>query len=809
MARSDTVRPRRRDDLNIRRISPSECVVKLPSARTYFSLGPKEAWLLEQLNGRRSPRRLRRKFEEQFGEPADVQEIEQFISTADRMGLLESRKPRQAGPSAEPADSSPPAPPRRLQGQSVLFFRVPLFDPNRFFAWAEPRLRWVWTRPFIIIAVLVMLTALAISLSSGNLLLGALPELLSVRSVVLFTLAVLAATAVHEAAHGLTCRHFGGEVHETGVLFMFFIPCMYCNVSDAWLIPDRSKRLLITLAGGFADLCLWAVAVLVWRITVPGVLLNQMALVVLTVCGGRSLLNFNPLLRLDGYYLLADWLAIPNLRKRGLEYWMAHLRWILWGAKRPSPIPQGRTLLLYGLFCWVFAIGLLNMILVRFFGFLSSEFGITGLFLICLFLMFGMKRVFKGLFQSEPIVMIKQRPGRTALWGAAAAALFLLLFAVPVRRTTSGPFEVRPGQVVQQHVPVTGIVSEVPVEDGQQVRAGDVIVRLHSPELEQQIRTARDELAEVDAILARLEAGPRQEELLAQRARVREIEHWYAAGQEELEQARLAHRQNLLVLEHRLRSAQAAVDFARQSYRRAEDLYRQGALAGVQLQALRMDILTAESRVAQEQAALKARKATGVRSKEAEILRRRQELEDARRRLALLEAGSRPEDIQAERARRQRIAHQLEYLLQQQERLVIRASTEGILSASRLRERIGQVLVRDTVLCTIEDPTTSWVEIAVPEEDAAAVRPGQAVELKARAIPFETFRATVRNISPAAEQKPGTTGSTVTVHCHIDNPDGRLKSGMTGFGRIERGRNPMGLTLALRAMRYMRTEFWW
>ena len=124
------------------------------------------------------------------------------------------------------------------------------------------------------------------------------------------------ATTCHEFAHGLTCKHYGGDVHEVGLLVMFFTPCFYCNVSDAWLIPEKRKRLWITAAGGYCDLCLWALAVFAWRLSDPQGLVNYLAWVVVTVCAARVLFNFNPLLKLDGYYLLSDWLELPNLRQR-------------------------------------------------------------------------------------------------------------------------------------------------------------------------------------------------------------------------------------------------------------------------------------------------------------------------------------------------------------------------------------------------------------------------------------------------------------------------------------------------------------
>ncbi len=130
------------------------------------------------------------------------------------------------------------------------------------------------------------------------------------------------------------------------------------------------------------------------------------------------------------------------------------------------------------------------------------------------------------------------------------------------------------------------------------------------------------------------------------------------------------------------------------------------------------------------------------------------------------------------------------------------------MSAERVREKIGQVVTQDTVFCAIENPAESRVEIAISEEDVPLIRPGLPVRLKARAIPLESFDAVVDSIASVV-RSPESGGSMVVVHCLIDNPDGRLKSGMTGFGRIYRGSNSAGMILASKAIKYVRTEFWW
>ncbi len=115
----------------------------------------------------------------------------------------------------------------------------------------------------------------------------------------------------------------------------------------------------------------------------------------------------------------------------------------------------------------------------------------------------------------------------------------------------------------------------------------------------------------------------------------------------------------------------------------------------------------------------------------------------------------------------------------------------------------------DSLFGTIEKPETSRVAIAVSEDEAMHLRAGQPVSLKVRAIPFETFDATVESISPMAQKQVVTGQNSVIVHCQIRNPDGRLKPGMTGFGKVISGKNTMGIILLTRGIRYFRTEFWW
>ncbi|MBI1311541.1 HlyD family efflux transporter periplasmic adaptor subunit [bacterium] len=844
MSSSKELLPACRSDLVIRQMNDDEFVVKLPAHRKYFSIGAAEEFLLRQLDGTRSRSQLCRSFEEQFDDSLSDADIDDFLEMIRSRGLLEEPKldktdsssrrnspsqseasePRPAARS-ETSDESPTAPSRRPElksesdaaddeapsrgRQNILFYRLPLFNPDRLFSWLEPRLRFVWTRSFLAISLAGLAAAFVISCVNCDQLASSFSSAMRWDTIVVVWATIIVATMLHEMAHGLTCKHFGGDVPDVGVLFLFFIPCLYCNVTDAWMIREKHKRLLITAAGGYLDLCLWAIAVFVWRVTVPDCLMNHLAFVVQTVCGGRGLINLNPLLRLDGYYLLSDWLSIPNLRKQSKEHWMAHLRWLLWGAERPRPLPRGRTLLLYGMMNWGFALIFLDVIFLQFLKYAGDEFGVGGILFLVLLMGYALRRVFKGFFRSEVSTMLKSRPTRLAAWFAGIATVIGVPFWLSVQSYASGEFEVRPGHRVEVPAAVTGFIQQVLVEEGQPVKAGDTVAVLRSPELESQLSTRRAELQEVDSALAQLLLGARPEEISQQEERVARLRDWVAQGETDLQRARDEHAEVLTALKSKVTQIQVRYDAAQQSIKRSEWLYSQGALAGLQLRAEQAALQVLKSEQTEAQARLRASELSGVHETAAAVELRRQQLADAQAALTLLRAGTRPEVIAAQRARRERIVNELDFLQTQLQRLTVHAPVDGVVVAPRLPEKVGQLAVAGVPICAIEDSSSSQIELSLTEDQARGIAAGQPVTLKARAFPLDTFQGQVTKIAPATAKQIEGKKNVLVVHCTLENSDGRLKSGMTGNGRILRGQRPLSNKLFHSVMSYIRTEFWW
>jgi multidrug efflux pump subunit AcrA (membrane-fusion protein) len=218
------------------------------------------------------------------------------------------------------------------------------------------------------------------------------------------------------------------------------------------------------------------------------------------------------------------------------------------------------------------------------------------------------------------------------------------------------------------------------------------------------------------------------------------------------------------------------------------------------------------SLVEQARSQKRAREAAGTQDAEAELARQDRELADNRARLALLELGSRPEEVEAQKASLARLQEELRHLgwLKEQTRVACRSA--GVVVTQRLGEKVGQFVREGDVIAVVEDVAALEAEVALAEDESARVQVGQRVGLKVRALPNETFAAEVVRVAPAARagapEKPEEPGR-VTVYCRPVGSAEGLRPGLTGYARIYSEERSVGAYLLDRAVRLVRTEFWW
>jgi multidrug efflux pump subunit AcrA (membrane-fusion protein) len=798
--------PARRSELVIRPLGDhGPYVVKDPATGAYYHLGEEEHFLLTQLDGQRDAEAIRTAFLERFGQPLAGQELGEFLEMAKDQGFLEPFED-QVAVSGRPSkvaaeDKAGPL------GLRLLYWRKNFFDPDRFFNWLAPKIWWCWTPGFLLFSGGCIGLAVGVLWANRVAVSGSFLSAMRWETAILAWLALMLVTACHEFAHGLTCKHYGGEVHEVGFLLIFFMPCFYCNVSDAWLFKEKSKRLWVTLAGGYFELFLWAAAVFVWRLTTPDSLLNYLAFVVLSASGVQTLFNFNPLLKLDGYYLLSDWLEAPNLQQRAGDYVKSILRWMLWGAARPEPDSQGRTLLVYGFVSWFYSLAFLGLSLVLMTHFFGAKLGVVGLVIVGFLGLLSIRGLFHGFAAGEVRNMILYRHKRVVIWAVLLVGVPVALFLIPKEDRASGPFRLRSAVRAELRAPVAGFVKEVCKDEGDRVSPGEMIVRIEVPDLASRLAQKSAEVREAQAKLRLLEVGHRYEELAEQRLRVERAQGYRDLGAKELDRARQVLEADLARLDKQSSQCTAELEFAQSSLDRARKLLAKASISTEEYREAEKKCQVFQAQGEQVQADKRARQARGCQEAEAELARRDKAWADDRAALTLMEAGTRPEELEAERARLARLREEAQYLETLKGKEYLCSRVAGVVATPHLKEMVNTYVREGESIAVVEEAAVLEAEIILPEQDMERVREGQRIELKARALPYQTFSAQVDRIAPVAER--GEVQGSVTVYCRLEESSGKLRPGMTGHARIDTGRQSAGKVLVDRVLRYLRTEFWW
>jgi putative peptide zinc metalloprotease protein len=305
-------------------------VVKDPAALRYFRVGQVEGWLMQQMDGTRSLQLICDTLHSEAGMRTTPDALELLIRRLKDLGLVAQSVPESSALLLEPVRKQ-----RRIFRNSqntILRARLSLGDPDALLARIVNALPFFWTRGFVIASCLAfVLYGLLLGLYWQRFAAGVAalhsPGSLPIGPLLLAYACFTVIAIIHEFGHGLTCKRFGGEVHEIGAMLLYFTPAFYCNVSDAWTFQNRAHRLWVTFAGGWIQLWCATIAMVIWVVSEPATLVNTVALFTAGLAGAHSLLfNYNPLLPQDGYYALIDWLEMPNLRARSFAYVGAQFR---------------------------------------------------------------------------------------------------------------------------------------------------------------------------------------------------------------------------------------------------------------------------------------------------------------------------------------------------------------------------------------------------------------------------------------------------------------------------------------------------
>lgn len=303
-------------------------VLKDPLTLAEHELGEEEYLLLSLLDGRATLRRLQREFQARFApRTVDPAAIQTYLGLLHQSGLLRAQSVGQAAALVERAGERR-ATRLRWGWAELLSLRLRGINPDPLLEFLRPVVRLLLSVPMLLLAASVVMVAVLLVVSHAEQFVERLPSLSTLvqpENWLLLAATVAVVKVLHELAHAAVAKHLGAEVHELGILFLVFVPTLYCDVTDIWNLPSKWRRMAVSAAGMLMELLLASVATLVWWFTEPG-LVNLLALDVMVVASvGTVLVNANPLMRYDGYYLLADLIETPNLWERSRNAWRSRL----------------------------------------------------------------------------------------------------------------------------------------------------------------------------------------------------------------------------------------------------------------------------------------------------------------------------------------------------------------------------------------------------------------------------------------------------------------------------------------------------
>ena len=378
----------------------------------------------------------------------------------------------------------------RLSKLNPISFRVPLADPNAFLSrwmhWVSP----VFSRGGAIAWAVTVAIAGLLALKHGPELAAGARSLWEPQSLIAVWFVYPFVKTLHELGHAFAVKRWGGDVHEVGVLFLVFMPVPYVDASASSVFVDKYRRMAVGAAGIAVELFLAALALVVWLSVEPG-WIRHFAYAVMVVGGVSTLLfNGNPLLRFDGYYVLADWLEIPNLGAKANQYLAAFSKRVLLGMRQvPMPEVSPREapwLVGYSVTSSVYRIGVLFGIAL----YLASEFFFAGVVLAIATLLL---RVFLPLARLLSFVLtdatVGERRGR-ALGGSVgvASVIGMLLFTLPIPSRTQAEGVIWLPENSHVRAAADGFVEELLVAPNSRVEAGQPLIQTRDPSIEARVR---------------------------------------------------------------------------------------------------------------------------------------------------------------------------------------------------------------------------------------------------------------------------------------------------------------------------------
>ena len=481
----------------------------VPCAKSMFTFPPPN-WSLAQLfDASRSYEEIAELYSQQIGAQYSAEEVREFASNLDAINFW-YRTPQEKNillmqQSAEERRKKLKQQNRWGDLSEVLF---PAFNPDPFLTKLYSYTKFVYSGWFTILTLTLFAVATGITITHWSEVGRDTQEFYNfsnktLADILVLYVIVLGVVVVHEFAHAYASKHFGGRVNAMGFALIYLTPAFYTDTTEAEVTATRYQRLIVTVAGVWSELILCSIATIIWWGTAPDTAVHNGAYFLMMLTGIMSvLLNWNPLMKLDGYYMLCDLIRISDLKEASTAYVCAWVKKYIWRLPVEIPyVPKSRRLgyAVFAILSGAYSYSVLYVV-ARFAGNMvrnfSPEWGFIPEIAVALLIFRPRIRSLVNLMK----FFYLDKKDRIVAWftprhSLAVASALVIFFALPLwHESASGRFLLEPAHLAIVRARVPGIVTQLDAEEGQRVAPGETLATLRNLPLQSDFEEAKTNL---------------------------------------------------------------------------------------------------------------------------------------------------------------------------------------------------------------------------------------------------------------------------------------------------------------------------
>jgi len=474
-------------------------VLKDPFSRSLQYVSEDEFAILGMVDGQRSLQQVlaecSKKFATRF---TSADSLVHFLADAKRRKLLIGTGGNHRRSPIAKLTSDVTSWPAKSWWQSCLAIRLPGIRPDWILAGVLPIARLFFTPLACVAYSGCVLLAAMLALSHWDAVSDHVSAAFLNRgtdTILQFFVVVSLVKIIHELAHATACTALGSDCRELGVMLIFGMPCLYCDVSDAWIMPQRYKRILVSAAGMLAEIGIATLATFAWLWTGDAVL-REWWLIVMVVCSVNTILvNGNPLMRYDGYFILSDVVGIPNLGSRASSVLRRMVRSWLWGEKTLA-LNDEDDRRRFWLASYAVASQIYRSVVILTLASIVSRFAfghglaLLGTSFAALLVLGTMAPGTYAAIKPPGRFFRSQNGARRSLFPIGVLLVFICLLLIPLPQSVVAPMTIRPAESQDLFATIGGRLTSC-VQEGDFVKTGDSIATLVNPSLESELLNAQ------------------------------------------------------------------------------------------------------------------------------------------------------------------------------------------------------------------------------------------------------------------------------------------------------------------------------